>query len=65
MLSKHSKLAFPCGNNVITSNTVIRYLGVDLEHCRSRGRSRKLLTSALILCHFDYVQPGIAAQKKL
>ena len=31
MLSKHSKLAISCGNYVITSKTVIRYLGVDLE----------------------------------
>ena len=80
MLSKHSKLAIFCGNNVITSKTVIRYLGVDLEQtlsgtaivenilkkgnsrlkflCRQATylttRSRKLLTSALILCHFGY-----------
>ena len=80
MLSKHSKLAISCGNNVITSKTVIRYLGVDLEQTLSgtaivenilkkgnlrlkflyrqakylNTRSRKLLTSALILCHFDY-----------
>ena len=31
MLSKHYKLAISYGNNVITSKTVIRYLGVDLE----------------------------------
>ena len=35
MLSKHSKLAISCGNNVITSKTVIRYLGVDLEQTLS------------------------------
>ena len=35
MLSKHSKLAIYCGNNVITSKTVIRYLGVDLEQTLS------------------------------
>ena len=78
MLSKHSKLATYCGNNVITSKTVIRYLGVDLEQTLSgtaiveniltngnsrlkflyrqaqylNTRSRKLLTLALILCHF-------------
>ena len=72
MLSKHAKL--------ITSKTVIGYLGVDLEKTLSgtaiveyifekgnsrleflyrqaqylNTRSRKLLTSALILCHFDY-----------
>ena len=80
MLSKHSKLAISCGNNVITSKTVITYFGVDLEQTLSGTaivenilkngnsrlkflyrqakylniRSRKLLTSALILCHFDY-----------
>ena len=80
MLSKHLKLAISCGNHVITSKTVIRYLGVDLEQTLSstaivenilkkgnsrltflyrqakylNTRSRKLLTSALILCHFDY-----------
>ena len=35
MLSKHSKLTISCGNNVITSKTVIRYLGVDLEQTLS------------------------------
>ena len=35
MLSKHSKLAIFCGNNVITPKTVIRYLGVDLEQTLS------------------------------
>ena len=35
MLSKHSKLAISCENNVITSKTVIRYLGVDLEQTLS------------------------------
>ena len=80
MLSKHSKLVISCGNNVITSKTVIRFFGVDLEQILSgtaivenilkktnsrlrflyrqakylNTRSRKLLTSALILCHFDY-----------
>ena len=74
MLSKHSKLAISCGNNVITSKPIIMYLVVDLEQTlrgtaivenilkkgNSRQakylntRSRKLLTSALILCHFDY-----------
>ena len=36
MLSKHSKLDFSSGNNVITLKTVIRYLGVDLEQTLSR-----------------------------
>ena len=66
--------------NVITSKTVIRYPGVDLEQTLSgtaivenilkkgnsrlkflyrqakylNTRSRKLLTSALILCHFNF-----------
>ena len=35
MLSKQSKLAISCRNNVITSKTVIRYLGVDLEQALS------------------------------
>ena len=35
MLSKHPKLAISCGNNVITSMTVIRYLGVDPEQTLS------------------------------
>ena len=35
MLSKHSKSTISCGNNVITSKTVIRYLGVDLEQTLS------------------------------
>ena len=35
MLSKHSKLAISCGNNVITSKTVIRYIGVNLEQTLS------------------------------
>ena len=35
MLLKHSKLAISCGNNVITSKTVIRYLGIDLEQTLS------------------------------
>ena len=30
MLSKHSKLAISCGNSVIASTTVIRYLGVGV-----------------------------------
>ena len=35
MLPKHSKLAISCGNNVITSKTVIKYFGVDLEQTLS------------------------------
>ena len=35
MLSKHYKLAISCGNNVITSKTVTRYFGVDLEQTLS------------------------------
>ena len=34
MLSKHSKLAIFFGNHVITSTTVIGYLGVDLQQTR-------------------------------
>ena len=90
MLSKLFKLAISCGNNVITSKTVIRYIGVDLEQTLSgtaivenilkKGNSRLkllyrqaeylntryriLLTSALILCHFDYACSKICGLQK-
>ena len=35
MLPKHSNLAISCRNNGVTSKTVIRYLGVDLEQTLS------------------------------